>query len=124
MLLQNASGAVAWLMLSTIVALTLVPPGARPTTFVPHKIEHAAAFLAVGISFGMAYLGRERLLSIGTIVFCAAIELAQLYVPGRHARLTDFIVDTVAGVAGVLLGSTLLRNYLILRLTRAPTEVR
>ena len=29
--------------------------------FVPHKIEHAGAFLAVGISPGMTYLGRERL---------------------------------------------------------------
>src|SRR5580698_6307046 len=29
--------------------------------FVPHKIEHAGAILAVGISLGMTYLGRERL---------------------------------------------------------------
>jgi VanZ family protein len=113
MLLQNISRAAAWLMLSTVVVLTLVPPSARPTTFVPHNIEHAGTFLAVGISFGMTYLGRERLLSIGAIVFCAAIELAQVYVPGRHARLGDFIVDTVAGAAGVFLGSTLLRNLLI-----------
>jgi VanZ family protein len=123
MLLQNIGRAVAWFMLSTVVVLTLVPPGVRPTTFVPHKIEHAGAFLAVGISLGMAYLGRERLLSIGAIAFCAAIELAQRYVPGRHARLSDFIVDTIAGVAGVFLGSTLLRNYLMFRLPRAPTEV-
>ena len=123
MLLQNINRAVAWLMLSTVVVLTLVPPGARPTTFVPHEIEHAGAFLAVGISFGMAYLGRERLLSIGAIVFCAVIELAQLYVPGRHACLSDFIVDSVGGVAGILLGSTLLRNYLIFRSMQTSTKV-
>jgi len=108
MLLQNINRAVAWLMLSAIVVLTVVPPGWRPTTFVLHKIEHAGIFLVAGISFGMAYLGRECLLSIVAIVFCAAIELAQLYVPGRHARLSDFIVDAIAAVMGVFVGSILL----------------
>jgi hypothetical protein len=80
---QNISRVVAWLLLSAIVVLSLVPPSLRPT------IEHAAIFLATGISFGMAYLGREWLLSIGAIIFCVVIEIAQLYVPGRHARLSD-----------------------------------
>jgi hypothetical protein len=47
----------------------------------------------VGTSFGMAYLGRERIFSVGAILFCVAIELAQLYVLGRRARVTDFVVD-------------------------------
>lgn len=110
MLLQNISRAVAWLMLSVIVVLTVVPPGLRPSTFVPHKIEHAAIFLMAGTSFGIAYLGRERLLSVAAIVFCAVLELAQLYVPGRHARLSDFIVDATAAVVGVFVGRVLLRT--------------
>jgi VanZ family protein len=120
---QHINRIVAWLMLLTIIALTLVPPNVRPITSLPHKIEHAGVFLAVGVSFGIAYLGRERLLTIGAIVFCAAIELAQLYVPGRHARLSDFIVDTIAGVMGIYLGSILLRSYLIFRSFRIPTRV-
>jgi hypothetical protein len=36
MLLQNFNRIVAWLMLSVIVVLTVVPPGLRPSTFVPH----------------------------------------------------------------------------------------
>jgi VanZ family protein len=110
MLLQNISRAVAWLMLSGIVVLTVVPPSLRPSTFVPHKIEHAAMFLMAGTSFGMAYLGRKRLLSVGAIVFCAALELAQLYVAGRHARLGDFIADATAAVVGVFVGCILRRT--------------
>jgi VanZ family protein len=110
MLLQNINRTVAWLMLLAIVVLTMVPPGLRPITIVPHKIEHAGIFLVAGLSFGIAYLGRECLLSIGAFVFCAAIELAQLYVPGRHARLTDFIVDAIAAVIGVFVGPILLRK--------------
>jgi VanZ family protein len=102
---------MAWLFLSAIVVLTVVPAGSRPATFVPHNIEHAAIFLAAGILFGTAYLGREWLLSIGAIVFCAAIELAQLYVPGRHARLGDFVIDAAAAVLGVFLGRILFRTF-------------
>jgi VanZ family protein len=110
MLLQNFNRVVAWLVLSVIVVLTVVPPVLRPSTFVPHKIEHAAIFLAAGTLFGMAYLGREWILSVAAIVFCAAIEAAQLYVPGRDARLSDFIVDATAAVIGVFVGRLLSRT--------------
>ena len=30
-----------------------------------------------------------------------AIEIAQLWVPGRHARLIDFLVDTTAACIGI-----------------------
>jgi VanZ family protein len=115
MLLQNVNRVVAWLLLSAVVVLSVVPANSRPITFVPHKAEHAAIFLAAGICFGMAYLGREWLLSIGAIIFCAAIELLQLYVPGRHARLSDFIVDATAAVLGVLAGCILLRTWFVFR---------
>jgi VanZ family protein len=100
----------AWLVVSVIVVLTVVPPALRPSTFLPHRIEHAAIFLAAGTLFGMAYLGREWILSVRAIVFCAAIEAAQLYVPGRHARLSDFIVDATAAVFGVFVGQLLSRT--------------
>jgi len=115
MLLQNINRVLAWLLLSAIVVLSVVPPSSRPTTFVPHNFEHAAIFMATGISFGTAYLGSERLLSLGAIIFCAAIELIQLYVPGRHARLSDFIVDATAAVLGVFAGCILLRTWFIFR---------
>jgi VanZ family protein len=115
MWLQNIIRVVAWLLLSAIVFLSVVPPSSRPTTSGPHTFEHAAIFLATGISFGMAYLGREWLLSIGAILFCAAIEVAQLYVPGRHGRLSDFIVDATTAILGVFVGCILLRTWLIFR---------
>jgi hypothetical protein len=72
--------------MSAIVVLTAVPPNLRPTTDAPHDIEFAAAFLITGILFSLAYAGRERILSVGAVIFCAIIEILQLYVPGRHAR--------------------------------------
>jgi VanZ family protein len=95
----------AWSGLVAIVVLTMVPPSLRPTTNAPHDVEHAAAFLVVGFLFGLAYAGRERILTIGAVVFCAVVEVLQLYVPGRHARWIDFAVDAAAAVTGVFVGS-------------------
>jgi VanZ family protein len=95
----------AWAAASAIVVLTVVPPSLRPTTDAPHDVEHAAAFLIVGILFGLAYEGRERILSVGAVVFCAIVEVLQLYVPGRHARWIDFVVDAVAALIGVFVGA-------------------
>jgi VanZ family protein len=35
------------------------------------------------------------------VFFCGAIEIVQLLVPGRHSRLSDFIVDALGAVTGV-----------------------
>jgi VanZ family protein len=39
------------------------------------------------------------------VVFCAIIEILQLYVPGRQARWIDFAVDAVATVVGIFVGA-------------------
>ncbi len=109
MALQNPARAVAWLVLAAIVALSLVPPTIRPVSMVPHTFEHASIFLLDGLAFGVAYPRRERWLSIGAVAFCAAVELAQLMVPGRHARVRDFIVDAIAACVGVYAGPLLRR---------------
>ena len=97
-------------MVSVIVMLNIVPPGLRPVTSVPHTIEHAAIFFLAGISFGIAYLGREYFLSIGAFIFCAVMEFAQLYVPGRHARFSDFTIDAIAAIMGIFVGPFVLRK--------------
>ena len=109
MLPQKIARVVGWLAVAAIIVLSLVPPGARPTTSFPHKIEHAGIFLLDGIAFGVVYRGYERLSSLGAVIFCAGIELAQLVIPGRHARLGDFFVDAIAVCIGIFAASTLAR---------------
>ena len=109
MALENLARAAAWLMLAAIVVLSLVPATARPTTMAPHAFEHAVIFLLDGMAFGIAYFGRERWAITGAVVFCAAIELSQLMIPGRHARLSDFIVDVIGACIGILAGPPLMR---------------
>ena len=103
----------AWSVLLAIVVLTVVPPNLRPTTDAPHNVEHAAAFVIVGILFGLGYAGRAWIL--WAVAFCGIIEFMQLYVPGRHARWIDFAVDVVAAVVGILVGA--FANRALKRLT-------
>jgi VanZ family protein len=93
-----------------IVLLTIVPPGSRPITHVPHNVEHAAVFLLNGLAFAFGYRGRELLLSIAAPPLCAGLEIAQLFVPGRHARISDFAVDMIAALMGIAAGTIIARK--------------
>jgi len=39
--------------------------------------------------------------AIGLALFAGAIEVAELLVPGRHARLSDFVVNALAACIGL-----------------------
>ena len=93
----------AWSLAAAIVALSLVPPTLRPETNTPHSLEHFAIYVATGFAFGLGYKRRHDLLAILLIIFCASIEIAQLFVPGRHARISDFIIDAMAACIGLVI---------------------
>ncbi len=90
----------AWVLAAVIVVLSLVPPQLRPETDLPHQLEHFLIFAATGTAFGLAYVVRPIPLATLLVTFAAAVEVAQLFVPGRHARVSDFLVDAVAICAG------------------------
>jgi VanZ family protein len=72
-------------------------------------MEHAGIFLFDGVAFGISYFSYEWLLGIWAVIFCAGVELAQLMIPGRHARVSDFFVDAIAVCIGIFAGSMLSR---------------
>jgi VanZ family protein len=101
----KAARTAAWLLAASIVVLSLVPPGLRPETDLPHDLEHFSIFAAAGIAFGLGYGLRSGRVAIALLIFTGAIELAQFLVPGRHARLSDFVVDASAVCIGLLAAS-------------------
>jgi VanZ family protein len=92
----------SWTLAAAIIILSVVPPSLRPETGVPHEIEHFLIYAVTGFAFGIAYELRYASLAILLAVFAGCVEIAQLFVPGRHARLSDFIVDAIAMCAGAL----------------------
>lgn len=103
--MQLAVRIVAWSLAATIVALSLVPSKLRPETGVPHIFEHCLIFVLTGAAFGLGYEARRGALAIQLVIFASVVEIAQLFAPGRHARLSDFLVDAVAIFAGTVAGS-------------------
>lgn len=99
---QSLARALMWVLSFIILALSVIPPSLRPITAVPHKLEHAAIFVMWGMAFGLCYRINLAYQIIGAALFAAAIEIAQYWVPGRHARISDFVVDGLAACAGIL----------------------
>jgi VanZ family protein len=97
----------AWVLTAAIIILSLVPPGLRPETSAPHSVEHLTIYAATGFAFGLGYKHRRDLMAILLVIFTGCIEIAQLFVPGRHARLSDFIIDAMAACMGLVFASLL-----------------
>jgi len=91
--LRRLTQTISWILLLAIAALSFVPPPLRPITGLPHIVEHAATYLIAGCAFGLGYPNRFLTSLAGLSTFTLAIELVQLWIPGRHARGLDFLVD-------------------------------
>ena len=103
---------LAWASIITLVALTVVPANYRPTTPAPHDIEHLAAFAIAGILVGLSFRSPPLVLFVAAVAFAALLELLQLGIPTRHARLSDFIVNCLGSWIGLTIGHVVLRAML------------
>jgi VanZ family protein len=97
--------AAAWFLVVLIVILSLVPPSYRLVTGAGHNLEHFLIFLSTGLAFGIGSANRWWILVTGLLTFAAAVELAQSLVPGRHARMSDFIINAAGACIGIALSS-------------------
>jgi len=110
----------AWLLAAAATFATLGPPRFRPHANLGHDGEHALAFILIGIAFGLAY-PRHRLLAAGiAVVGTGAIEILQIWVPGRHATWEDFVVDALTACAGLAVAAAL--DWAVQRLRRREAD--
>jgi VanZ family protein len=90
----------AWTLVAAGFVVAAVPLGDRPTTAMPHHLEHIAFFLAIGACLAGGYPHRRRLVAVLVTCLPGAIQLVQVWAPDRHPRLSDAAV----GIAGAWLG--------------------
>jgi len=91
----------AWLLAAAITFATLGPPRFRPHSTLGQNGEHTLAFILLGLAFGLAYTQHRLRTAAIAVVMIGVIEILQLWAPGRHARLEDFVVDALAACAGL-----------------------
>jgi VanZ family protein len=98
---------IAWALAAAVTFATLGPARLRPHADLGQNGEHALAFVLVGLAFGLAYRRNRLLTTLVAVVMTGAIEIMQFWAPGRHARLSDFIVDALAACAGLAAAAAL-----------------
>ena len=97
----------AWLLAAAVTFATLGPASYRPHSSLGQDGEHAFAFVLIGLAFGLAYPRQRLLASAIAMAAIGALEIMQLWAPGRHARLEDFVVDAAAACAGFVMTAAL-----------------
>lgn len=105
---------LAVVALLVLGAMTLGPLGLRPHTPLPHQLEHAIGFGVFGLLLGVAFRPRWLLIAVAVVAVAGGLELLQLIIPNRDARLLDFLVKASAGCIGifVIFGADKLRRNL------------
>jgi VanZ family protein len=100
---------IAWAALAGVVVLSLVPVGLRPVSALPHIYEHFTAFLLVGLAFGIGYPAQRLAIGLASVPTAAILELLQIFVPGRHARVSDFVVNATGACVALAAVSVITR---------------
>ena len=98
---------VASLGVLAIIVASLVPGEDRPHTGYSGHTEHFVSYALVAGTFGLARTStRARLSILGLLATLSGfMELAQLFVPGRHSALSDALVSSAGACVGLAAGS-------------------
>ena len=107
--MERALRFLAWASIVTLVVLTVVPAYDRPATPAPHNIEHIAAFAVAGTLVGLSFRWRPWVMFVAAIAFAATLEVLQLGLLTRHARLSDFFENCLGSWIGLAIGYLLSR---------------
>ena len=93
---------------AAIAFVSLGPAGYRPLAYsLGQDGEHALAFSLLGLAFGLAYTRSRFLTATMAVGLTGLVEILQYWVPGRHARFEDFLVDALAVCLGLAAAAAL-----------------
>ncbi|MBR0784923.1 VanZ family protein [Bradyrhizobium iriomotense] len=109
---------VAWLLAVAVTVVTLGPQGVRPAPVLGQQGDHTLAFLLVGFLFARAYPQRSWTSLSVAVVLIGLLEIMQLWVPGRHARFEDFVVDALSALVGFALSAA--TDRMMVHLAKRP----
>jgi VanZ family protein len=106
-LVLQAARVAGWVLAFSILVLSIVPAPLRPETGLPSHLEHFGIFGLAGVVFAYGYGRRLLLVAFALVAFSGLVEFLQLFAPGRHARISDLVVDAASACVGIVLASSL-----------------
>ena len=111
MTLERAALGLGWLGSASILVLSLVPGNERPHALSSGHAEHFLAYFVTAFCFSLGArspAGRWTAFASLSLV-SAAVEVAQLWIPGRTGELDGFIFSSAGALAGTVAGLLALR---------------
>jgi VanZ family protein len=122
-MLHKLVSVMAWACLLFIAAATLSPPYLRPRLTEDEAtlsvlLEHVGAFAVMGFLFSSAY-SRTALVCLLVLGSAVTLELLQLVVPDRDARVIDALEKLLGGGVGIIAARLFCRPFFA---NSAPNE--
>jgi hypothetical protein len=94
---------IACLVVLGLIIVSVVPAAERPETGLQHDLEHFLAFGCAGLIVALAYPHRLLLMATAAVAYTLALEIIQIPLATRHARVEDFAVDALGACAAIFL---------------------
>jgi VanZ family protein len=103
---------VAWFSIAVLGVASWLPAEEMIRTGIDGRLEHAAAYLISGLAIFTAYPRRLKW-QIAILMTCYAgiLEFGQLFVPGRHAAISDWAASSGGVLCALLLYDAYQRVY-------------
>lgn len=98
--LQKLFAAAAWVLVAIIMFHTVGPVQDRPQFGFPN-LERIAAYFVAAAAFMAAWPRQWRWIVLGLSAWAVGLEIAQIFIPSRDARVIDAAVKVLGAVAGV-----------------------
>jgi VanZ family protein len=100
---------VRWLVFAAglaaaITFITVCPIDWRPRLSVDPDRERLVAFALLGFATKLALPRRHGSLLAALVILIAGLELSQMFVPGRDARVGDALVKMLGAAVGLQVG--------------------
>jgi len=94
---------VAWACVIGLAVASWTPGQEMVRTGFNTRLEHLAAYLIAGIAVITAYPRRPGwLIAVILSIYAGVLELGQLYIPGRHAALLDWMASSSGALCAFL----------------------
>ena len=101
---------IAWVCIIGLAVASWTPGQDMVRTGFNTRLEHVAAYLITGITVLVAYPSKTpRSIAALLIAYAGVLELGQMYIPGRHPALLDWLASS-GGVVCAYVTVFLYRN--------------
>lgn len=102
-----------WIILSVVVAATLLPDNPVSISFINDKVEHAGAFFLLATLGAFAWPTRAPLLALSLLAIGGLIEVLQgTHLINRDRDAADWLADGVGVLCGFVIAAGALRQQL------------